>query len=311
MRAALRPFSAPQERLFAEAEAVLGFPLGALLDEGPLEELTRTENAQPALLVVDLAFAHAVAARGRRADVVLGHSVGEWAALVWAGVVAFADAVRLVRRRGRLMQAAAEARPGGMCAVVRVPEEALRRVVADCAALGVLEISNVNAPGQLVLSGETAALEEARRRITEERLGRAVPLQVAAPFHSSLMAEAAEGFGAELAGVSLQPPRVTFVDNVTGRSEADPERIRQKLATQLVKPVRWSDGVRTAAELGGRRFVECGPGRVLCGLVKRVCREAGVRDVTVEPAETLLATEAGQVRTVGGDDQRQGPGGGR
>ena len=292
MRAGLGPLRPAQRELFEQAEALLGLPLVRLIDEGPETELTRTSNAQPALLVMDLAHAEGARAAGREADVVLGHSLGEYAALVWAGALAFADALRLVRVRGRLMEEAVERTPGRMVAVLKVPVERLEAVLVECRTHGVLEITNYNGPGQLVLSGETAAVERAVERLRSERLGRAVPLNVAAPFHCSLMAPAAEAFRDALAGVELRPPRPVFIDNVTGRSEHDPERIREKLVQQIVQPVRWEAGVRSALELGVDRFLECGPGGVLSGLVRRIA-PAGT---TIERCAAPLVTSAAEAQ---------------
>ncbi|MBI5487855.1 MAG: ACP S-malonyltransferase [Deltaproteobacteria bacterium] len=284
MRERLGPRSKAQEELFERAEAVLGFALGRLIDEGPEPELTRTSNAQPALLVMDLAHAEGLLARGIGADVVLGHSLGEYAALVHAGALAFEDAVRVVRARGRVMEDASWRTPGRMAAVIKVPLEALRRVVTECSAEGVLEITNFNGPDQLVVSGETEAVEAAVETIRERRLGRAVPLNVSAPFHSSLMVPAAEAFRAELGAVELRAPTCTFIDNVTGSPEADPLQIRRKLVQQIVAPVRWEESVRTAMALGVTRFVESGPGSVLAALARRIA-----------PPGTAIATSESMV----------------
>jgi len=273
-----------QQALFEQADTVLGFALTRLIDEGPQTELTRTSNAQPALLALDVAHAYGLRARGIEADVVLGHSLGEYAALVWAGVLVFPDALRLVRERGRLMEQAAGRTPGRMAAVIRVSYDDLAAVVAECRTHGVLEITNVNAPGQLVLSGETAALEAAARMVQERKLGRAVPLEVSAPFHCSLMQPVADAFRERLAGVPFAAPRLRFIDNVTGKPEDDPACIRRKLVEQIVRPVLWEQGVRSAAALGVERLIECGPGGVLAGLAKRI--QPGLR---VETSEALAA----------------------
>jgi [acyl-carrier-protein] S-malonyltransferase len=286
MRAKLGPLSAKQQELFRQAEAVLGFALGKLIDDGPEPELTRTSNAQPALLVMDLAHAEALRAGGREADVVLGHSLGEYAALVWAGTLAFADALRLVRARGQLMEGAVVRTPGKMAAVLKVPLARLEALLDECQDAGVLEITNFNGPDQLVLSGEAAAVATAMELIRERRLGRAVLLNVSAPFHSSLMMPAAEAFRAELGGVELRPPQRTFIDNVTGKPEAEPLQIREKLVRQMVEPVRWEQSMRTALALGVEQFVESGPGSVLAALARRIA-PPGTPIVT---AEALLAS---------------------
>ncbi|MBI5501365.1 MAG: ACP S-malonyltransferase [Deltaproteobacteria bacterium] len=286
MRARLGPRSKAQDELFERAEAVLGFALGRLIDEGPEPELTRTSNAQPALLVMDLAHAEGLRARGLEADVVLGHSLGEYAALVHAGALAFEDAVRVVRARGRVMEEAARRTPGRMAAVIKVPLDVLRGIVEECSGEGVLEITNFNGPDQLVVSGETAAVEAAVETIRERRLGRAVPLNVSAPFHSSLMVPAAEAFRVELGAVELRAPRLAFIDNVTGGSETDPLQIRRKLVQQIVAPVRWEPSVRTALALGVARFLESGPGSVLAALARRIAPPG----TAVATSESILAT---------------------
>jgi [acyl-carrier-protein] S-malonyltransferase len=288
MRAKLGPLDGAQRALFEQADEALELELARLIDEGPQAELTRTSRAQPALLAMDVAHALGLRARGVEADVVLGHSLGEYAALVWAGVLAFPDALELVGERGRLMEAAASRAPGGMAAVLRVSYDDLAAVVAECRTQGVLAITNVNAPGQLVLSGETAALDAAARMLRERKLGRAVPLAVSAPFHCALMRPVAEAFRAVLEGVPFAAPRLKFIDNVTGKPEAEPERIRQKLVEQIVSPVLWEPGVRSAAALGVERLIECGPGAVLTGLAKRIL--PGVRP---ETAEALAAAAPG------------------
>ncbi len=274
MRARLGHLSEAQRVLFEQADSLLGVELCRLIDEGPAEELTRTSNAQPALLVTDLAYAMGLEALGHEAEVVLGHSLGEYAALVWAGVLTFPDALRLVRRRGELMEQACEQTPGGMVAVLRAPLAALQELVAGCTAQGVVEITNYNSPDQVVLSGEHAALAEAVARIQAAGLGRVMPLNVAAPFHSSLMAPVARAFAPELAGVPFAAPRRIFIDNVSGRPEAEPERIRAKLVQQIERPVAWEQSLRSALELGCAPFYEAGPGSVLCGLLRRIDRRA-------------------------------------
>jgi [acyl-carrier-protein] S-malonyltransferase len=270
MRSPLGDMAGPPGRCFSMADEILGYPISALMDNGPAEELTRTVHAQPALLAMGAAYREAVISRGHAPDVVMGHSLGEYSALVAAGVLSFEDALRIVRKRGELMERAAEKTPGGMAAVIGVSQEALEEVVGRCTGDGVLEITNFNAPTQMVLSGENAAVDRAVALIGEERLGRAMRLNVSAPFHSSLMGPAACEFEAFLSSFTFRRPEITFIDNVTGMAEAGPEQIRQKLVLQLTSPVLWAHSARHAQELGGRIFIECGPGSVLAGLVKRI-----------------------------------------
>lgn len=262
------------ERRLAEAEDLLGLPLARLMDEGPLERLTRTELAQPCLLLLDVVCAERLVGRGHAPAWFLGHSLGEYAALVLAGVLSFGDALQLVRTRGLLMARAAEDIPGSMAAVIGMEREVLEPFLAEHDADQRVEITNVNAPKQLVISGTTAAVQKTLEAINRSRKGRAVALSVSAPFHSALMRPVAEAFSEHLARVTFAAPVGGFIDNVTGRPERDPERIRTKLVAQIHSPVRWEQGVRTARELGVTTFVECGPGRVLTGLVKRIARDA-------------------------------------
>lgn len=256
-----------------EAEHELGWPLLSLMDHGPEEALRDTANAQPALLTMGVACAEALMRLGYAPDLVLGHSVGEYAALVVGGALGFTDAMGIVKLRGQLMAAASRVAPGGMVAVVGAKEDALASVLEHCRPFGLIEVTNYNAPSQVVLSGETVPLEAAVALLAERRVGRAVPLRVSAPFHSALMRPLAEEFSVYLKSVHIRPPSAVFIDNVTGQREKDPERIRVKLVEQLYRPVFWQRSVETACGLGGHRFVESGPGRVLTGLVKHIRRD--------------------------------------
>lgn len=273
MRERLGALTDRQKELFAAADGLLGFSLSGLIDGGPEEELTRTSNTQPALLVMGTAFARAIEDRGHRADIVMGHSLGEYAALVQCGVIEFTDAVRIVRRRGELMEAAARNTPGTMAAVIGVEYMALESIISACAGKGIIEITNFNSPVQVVLSGERPAVDAAVRVINEGGAGKAIELNVSAPFHSSLMKPIAEEFKGFLGDFSFRPPRVEFIDNVTGLAEADPEEIRRKLVLQLYSPVQWEKSVITACGSGAASFIESGPGSVLAGLVKRIARD--------------------------------------
>lgn len=282
MRAKLGTLTSEQKELFSSADYILGFSLTALMDDGPDEELTRTSNTQPALLVMGLAFARALDARGYRADIVMGHSLGEYAALVHGGVIDFGDAVRIVRRRGELMERAVKNSPGKMAAVIGMEIPKLELIIADCSAAGVIEITNFNSPVQVVLSGEAAAVDRAVCMINDTGTAKAVELNVSAPFHSSLMKPIADEFRSFLADFAFREPSAAFIDNVTGLAERDPERIRDKLVLQLSCPVRWQQSVVTASGAGAGTFIESGPGTVLSGLVKRIVKEC--RIMTAEKA---------------------------
>ncbi|OHD64605.1 MAG: [acyl-carrier-protein] S-malonyltransferase [Spirochaetes bacterium RBG_13_51_14] len=283
MRGGLGAMTTEQKELFSSADAILGFPLSALIDAGPGEELTRTSNTQPALLVMGTAFAAALDARGHRADIVMGHSLGEYTALVHAGVIDFKDAVRIVRKRGELMEQAVKDTPGTMAAVIGVERARLESVVQVCVGSGVIEIANFNSSTQMVISGQAAAVDAAARMINDGGIGRAVALNVSAPFHTSLMKPVAEEFSRFLSEFEFRPPRVEFIDNVTGRGEKDPANIRDKLVLQLYSPVQWEKSVLTAADAGAGTFIESGPGTVLSGLVKRI-----VKDRNIISGEKLL-----------------------
>ncbi len=273
MRNRLGGLSDGQRELFIEADGILGFSLGELIDNGPEEELTRTANAQPALLVMDIAFARGLDDRGEKADIVMGHSLGEYAALVHSGVIPFGDAVRIVRRRGELMESAVTDTPGKMAAVIGAEPESLRGIMAECAAGQVLETANYNSPSQVVISGEAAAVDRAVEEINRRGTGKAIGLNVAGPFHSSLMKAAAGEFEIFLRDYTFNAPRIAFIDNVSGGIEKDPDRIREKLVLQLYSPVQWERSVLTARDSGAALFIESGPGSVLSGLVKRIARD--------------------------------------
>ncbi|MGC8874989.1 MAG: ACP S-malonyltransferase [Chloroflexia bacterium] len=287
--------------LYEQADALLGFPLSRLCFEGPEAELMRTENAQPALLTTSVAV---LLALGSSLDsegfltrpsgfpepiLVAGHSLGEYTALVAAGVLSFPDALRLVRERGRLM---AEARAGGMAAVLGLEKEALEEICQACRRLGPLVIANDNCPGQLVLSGATEALEAAMTEARARGAQRVVPLKVSAAFHSPLMEAAAAGLKPAIAQTRFRAAQVPIVANTDAQLLREPEQIRRELYAQIVSPVCWTPSVRRMADSGTQRFLEIGPGRVLAGLIRRTVPEAEV--VSVGTAEQVAALLAGR-----------------
>jgi len=268
--------------LFDRAGAALGYDLAKICFEGPEAELTRSDRAQPAIFVVSLAALEAL--RQERPDftpaAAAGLSSGEWAALCAAGVVDFEDALRILKIRGEAMQAACERNPGAMLSVIGLERAALEPV---CAATGA-EIANLNSPEQTVLSGTAAAIAAAEAAAKAAGAKMAVRLNVAGAFHSSLMAPAAETLRAALAGVAFRAPRFPALSNVTGAAHGDPESIRDLMVRQVTSSVRWVDDVAALKALGVARFVECGPGRVLCGLVKRIDRQAGLCNIQDLPS---------------------------
>ncbi len=273
MRAKLGSMSEEQKDLFSTADYILSFPLSVLIDEGPDEELIRTSNTQPALLVMGIAFSKALDAAGNTAHIVMGHSLGEYTALVHCGVIDFKDALKIVRKRGELMETAVKNTPGKMAAVIGMEKARLDDIIEKCRPEGVLETANFNSPVQIVLSGQSEAIDSAVRIINESGAGKAVELNVSAPFHSSLMRPIADEFNRYLADFKFNTPRTEFIDNVTGMNEKDPENIRKKLVLQLSSPVQWEKSVRTACDAGASYFIESGPGSVLTGLAKRIARD--------------------------------------
>lgn len=265
----------PEARaVFEEADQVLGFPLSRLCFEGPVEELTRTENTQPALLVTSVAAARALERRGVRATAAAGHSAGEYAAHVAAGSLSFPDGLRLIRRRGELMAGAGTERPGTMAAVLGLSVEQIDEVLRAVDAPRDLAAANYNSPGQVVLSGTQEALDRAAQEARRLGAKKIVPLQVSAAFHSPLMEAAARGLAEALDRVTIHEPRFPIVANASAKPLTDPGAIRAALREQLLMPVLWEQSMRALLAAGTRCFVEVGNGRVLRGLVRGVDREA-------------------------------------
>lgn len=257
--------SAEVRSLFERADAALGFPLSRLCFEGPEEELRLTRNTQPALLVVSTA---ACLLLGRDPAVAAGHSLGEYSALVAAGSLGFEDAVRLVHKRGRLMQEAVPVGAGGMAAVLGVPGDEVERRLAGVRS-GLVQIANWNSDDQIVISGEKAALEEALAAI---RAPRSVMLPVSAPFHSRLMLPAEERLAADLDAAAFGPLRFPIVTNVDAALVRTGEEARDALKRQVSRSVLWTRSMAVLRDLGVDACVECGPGKVLTGLLKRIAR---------------------------------------
>lgn len=265
----------PEARaVFEEADRRLGFPLSKLCFEGPAEELTRTENTQPALLVTSIAAARVLARRGIGAVAAAGHSAGEYAAHVAAGSLSFEAGLLLIRRRGELMAGAGQDRPGSMTAVLGLSAEQIDEVLRTVEAPNDLAAANYNSPGQVVLSGTREALARAGEEAKRRGAKKVVPLEVSAAFHSPLMEAAARGLAEALDRATIRAPQIPVYANVSAEPLRDPEAIRKALKEQLLKPVRWEQTVRAILGSGTRRFVEVGNGRVLRGLVRGVDKEA-------------------------------------
>lgn len=267
-------FPASRE-VFEEADRVLGFDLMRLCWEGPEDELTLTANLQPALVATSVAVLRAVETTGVVPVAVAGHSLGEYSALVAAGTLELADALRLTRRRGELMQRAVPVGRGAMAAILALDDDTVREIVSEAAGGEVLSVANLNAPGQVVVAGHRGAVERAVE-IARERRGKPRILPVSAPFHCPLMAPAREGLAPLLAETAFRDPAVPVVTNVDAVPAASGAAARDALERQIDSPVRWVESVEWMLERGGvEAFVEVGPGSVLLNTIKRIRPEAG------------------------------------
>lgn len=260
---------------FAEASAVLGYDLWELVSTGPEEQLNQTEFTQPALLTASVALYRLAQSSGTSTpDLVAGHSLGEYSALVAAGVIEFTDAVALVQKRGQLMQSAVPVGEGGMAAILGLDDDQIKQIceiaTQNAGDNETVEAANFNANGQTVIAGSNAALQAAIEACKESGAKRAMPLAVSAPFHSSLMKPAAEKMSEALNAVSFSDPNIPIVQNVDASIHTDPSQIRDNLVTQMYGPVRWTESVVCIKEFGVEVCVECGPGKVLTGLAKRI-----------------------------------------
>jgi len=262
----------PQSReVFEKADEVLGFPLSTLIFEGPESELKQTVNTQPALLTASTAYLTALQGLGVKPDYVAGHSLGEYSALVAAGVLSYEDAVRLVRLRGRFMEEAVPGGSGAMAAVLGAEREALAELCRNVSeTTGSVELANVNCPGQIVVSGSREGVNSVVERVKEAGGKRAIPLEVSGPFHSSLMKEAADRLADELKKVTFHAPSVPVVVNVTAAPVTNPEEIRELLVRQVYSPVLWQDSIEWLIADGVDTFVEIGSGSVLTGLIRKI-----------------------------------------
>lgn len=275
MGAALVDAFPAASEVFRRADEILGLPLARLCREGPEGELTRTENAQPAILTHSYAV-WSVLPETVRSSVVAaaGHSLGEFTAYLVAGALSFPDALRLVRRRGELM---ARSREGTMAAVIGLDDETVEAVCSEVE--GVVVAANFNAPGQVVVSGEVAAVERAAERASDAGARRVVRLDVSGAFHSPLMAVAREGLAEALAAVQLRDPAFPVVSNATAEEVNDAGRARELLIEQLTSPVRWAASMERLAATGADRWLELGPGSVLRGLARRFDRSLSVTSI--------------------------------
>jgi [acyl-carrier-protein] S-malonyltransferase len=286
--------SAGAKAIFEEANDALGFDLARLAFEGPETELALTANTQPAVLTASVAAATACAERGLRPALAAGHSLGEYSALVVTGALRFADAVRIVRKRGEFMQEAVPVGTGAMAAIMGIELPAVEKVCAEAAQGQVVEIANVNSAQQIVVAGHRAAVERAVALATERGGKMSVMLPVSAPFHCSLMAPARVRLAPELDAAPVANPRVPVVRNVDAGVTCSAEDVRPFLLKQVASPVRWTECVQRLAAEGASGFVEVGPGRVLSGLLRRIVNGARGHSIEDPPGlEKALTAVAG------------------
>lgn len=271
--------------LFDKSTSVLGYDLAKLCFEGPIEELTRSSVTQPAVFVVSL-VCHAALLKKRpnlKFAAAAGHSLGEWSALCAAGVVSFEDALKVLEARGRFMQQACEENPGAMMAVMGQDAEVLRKVSADCG----VEVANFNTAEQTVLSGRKEGIDKAEQVLKQMGVKKAIRLNVAGAFHSSLMAPAAKRLEEYLANVKFSAPVMPVVSNVTGQPHGAPDDIRRLMVRQVTSSVQWVPSIHWMQAQGVKAYVECGPGKILNGLVRRIDKAAVLHNIA-----DLLSLEA-------------------
>jgi [acyl-carrier-protein] S-malonyltransferase len=272
-------------RTFDEIDEALGFSISAICFDGTEDELKLTENTQPAILAVSAAMHAVIREKGIRPDLVAGHSLGEYSAIVAAGGLNAPSAAAIVRQRGRFMQEAVPVGTGGMAAILGPSLDEIRSICDEAARGEVVSPANINAPGQIVIAGAKSAVERAIDVAKSRGVRRALPLPVSAPFHCALMKPAEEKLTPVLEAAGFQPLEVPLVANVDARSISDPLEVREALVRQVVSPVQWVESIERMIADGITRFVEIGPGSVLTGLIKRI--DSSVELINVKDAETL------------------------
>ena len=273
---------------FAEASEALAYDMWDLIQNGEQEQLNLTETTQPVLLTASVAVWRLWCEQGGlRPSLLAGHSLGEFSALVCAGALNFADAVRLVRARGQYMQTAVPVGEGAMAAVLGLEDAQIVEICAQASSAGVVEAVNFNSPGQVVIAGQVAAVDQAIELLKAEGAKRAMPLPVSAPFHTSLMRPAGDKLALALADISVQQPNIPVVHNVHGKTESDPAVIKALLVEQIYSAVKWVDCVETMLAAGITHTIECGPGKVLSGLNKRINKSLNCSNI--DSPESLSA----------------------
>lgn len=283
-----RDIYASSRSIFDSADAALGFSLSRIIFEGPDDELKKTEFAQPAILTMSIAVMRSLEIEegiSFKPAYVAGHSLGEYTALVASGTLSLEDGVRLVHLRGRLMQEAVPIGMGSMAAIIGLDRGKVAEACGSASSLGVCQAANFNAPGQIVISGETAAVEKAVSLCRDAGAKRALPLKVSAPFHCSLMRPVADDLRRSFPASSWRPSRWPLIANVSAKPENDVQSIQEALFQQTFMPVLWAESVEYMMSQGVNAFVEIGPGNVLSGLVKRVDPEA--RCISVNSSDNI------------------------
>jgi len=262
--------------LFEKANEVLGYDIAAICFNGPEEELKKSHNTQPAIFTVSAAAFEAMKLKKpMQFDYAAGHSLGEWGALYAAGVISFEDTLRVLKARGEFIQAACVANPGAMLAVINLDRPALEKIAAEAG----VTLANINSPDQIVLSGTAEGIAKAEALCKAAGAKRALPLPVAGAFHSPLMKPAAEKMAAFLADIRLSAPRIPVLSNVTGLPHGDMESLRANMVAQITGSVRWVESMQWLAAQGVVEAVECGPGKVLAGLMKRIDKNVAVSNI--------------------------------
>jgi len=278
------------ERYVDRAGEMAGLPLRELCLEGPKEELTRTDVAQPAIFALSLAVNELAGEAGLTADFVAGHSLGEYTAAVASGALGPEDGMRLVAERGKRMAAIQDERPGTMAAVIGLDADRLRELCEQASEAGTVALANLNSPTQIVVSGEEAGVRRLMELATEAEAKRVVQLQVGAAFHSSLMEPVQQAMAEAMQAVAWSDPETPLVSNASGKIVTSADGVREALVAQIASPVRWVECVQTLRAEGAERMIELGPGRVLCGLVRQIDPE--IETANAESPEALAAGRA-------------------
>ena len=278
------------KKLFDEADDALGYSIKKMCFEGSQDDLKLTANTQPAILVVSVIVSELLKSEGIVADIAGGHSLGEYSALVAAGTLKFSDAVVLVHKRGKFMQEAVPVGEGSMAAILGLDDATILKACAEASEAGEVQAVNFNCPGQTVIAGKTAGVEIAVEKLKAAGAKKAVILPVSAPFHSTLMTPAAKKLAVELDKVELCDAAFPIAANFTGELETSAAEIKNNLVAQADNPVKWIDCVESMRNFGAETFIECGPGKTLCGFNRRIDKK--IRSLNVEDLESLNRTLA-------------------